>query len=49
MDGMIESFRQFKAFMLKNQPHIGKFITEVRQQTGLTQEQFAAKLWCSLP
>lgn len=26
------------------QPHIGHFIREVRKQTGLTQEQFAARL-----
>lgn len=31
--------------MLKaKQPQIGRFVREVRQQTGLTQEQFAAKL-----
>jgi len=30
--------------MLKKQPHIGRFIREVRQKTRLTQEQFAAQL-----
>ena len=30
--------------LMKNQPQIGKLIREIRLETGLTQEQFAAEL-----
>ena len=32
-----------------NQPQIGKLIRELRLQTGLTQEQFAAELGVTYP
>ncbi|MBD2682658.1 MULTISPECIES: DNA-binding transcriptional regulator [Nostoc] len=33
-----------KKGLIKNQPEVGKLIREIRNLTGLTQEQFAASL-----
>lgn len=38
-----------KRTLVVNQPAIGKLVRELRQEIGLTQEQFAAKLGVTYP